>query len=195
MTVAAEIDRVCAVCGLDTERAAAIHEAGHAVVGHALGWRVENMRLSAHEHGIAGSARVLPPLGAVTSHRLMLERAIGDAAGVAAEVIDRDLSTEAAVELRSTHGAGDMRNATYFLSLVYDRAQVAALIDYAHLRAGRILEKKWLEVLQLADAVIDAGEVVFADAEHATAASLAARGAHALAVQGVTRRQPGDVLR
>jgi hypothetical protein len=127
----------------------AVHEAGHVVVAHALGWIVESVEPDLPD-GSGGGAMTYQRQLERDAWGLFVEQATVAVAGHVAEEIEFGLALPFEVmELRDRaweeHGVGD--------------DQLSALVEHAETQARTILTACWVAVERLAQAQIARGRV------------------------------------
>jgi len=141
----------------DRSETTAYHEAGHAVVAHALGLRVETVSVLEDEESL-GRASIPLPEGFQPDDQgegsvdLMERQLTATLAGAAAQRMftgeDADL------------GGNDERGAlSLLMSLGETSEEMSAVADAADGRAEAILREEWVAVEALAERLLEAGEL------------------------------------
>jgi hypothetical protein len=137
--------------GLET---GALHEAGHALVGHLLGWQIKWVRLydprQALRSGFDGGAMMTPPRRSLLLHRVAV-RLAGESAETLRSGRDVEQIAEDGADDREQLWAVDLAQC----HLARERKQ--EIIEQGDALSRRLLAWNWTAFLHLADAVTRGG--------------------------------------
>jgi hypothetical protein len=134
---------------------AALHEAGHAVIGSSLGWLVEEIVVTETERGIEAHTVAGPPPGAGLPDAM--DRLLYACGGIVAEAIQFGTDPRDAVRQSIVQGARDGHEMLACLEILRPKSKRPVILtDAADLVADR-LRSLWSEVQAIAAAAEEHG--------------------------------------
>jgi hypothetical protein len=134
---------------------AALHEAGHAVIGSSLGWLVEAIVVTETDKGIEAHTVAGPPADSRLPNAM--DRLLYASGGIVAEAIQLATDPRDAVRRSIAQGARDGVEMLDCLELLGPKSEWPPLLDEAADSVAAQLRLRWVDVQGIAAAVEEHG--------------------------------------